>query len=82
MSRYHGNSDACPCCGLTYGRFRTGLTYRDVYSFLMGGEDDWRYKRRGTVLGHWHQIKLEWWEKHLSDCAAQVRYEAEGIRAA
>lgn len=70
MSRYRGNSDKCPCCGITYGRFRTGLTYRDVYLFLPWHENpaDGIPKRPGTVLGKWHQIKKEWWHHHLDEC--------------
>jgi hypothetical protein len=76
MSRYSGNGDRCPGCGMRYGDFRTGLTFQDVHDFLKDNEDDpseWRYKRRGTVLGHWHQIKKEWWEKHCMDCMKQAQ---------
>jgi hypothetical protein len=53
---------------VTYEEFRTGLTYRDVYQMLWSGSDDpstWRYKRRRTVLGLWHQIKLQLWHQYL-----------------
>lgn len=72
MSRYKGNSDRCPHCGLTYGRFRTGLTYQDVVGWLWDNSEDsadWRYKRRGTILGLWHQTKKEFWEEHIRACA-------------
>ena len=55
---------------MTYRQFRTGLTYRDVYEMLCVNSDDpknWRYKRRGTVLGFWHQIKLQLWERYQDD---------------
>lgn len=26
---------------------------------------DWRYKRRRTVLGFWHQLKKEMYEQYL-----------------
>lgn len=62
----------CPSCGLQYDAFRTGLTFRDVFALLWSGSDDpktWRYKRRHTVLGLWHQIKLEMWNEHKRECA-------------
>lgn len=68
MSRYHGNGQACPHCGLTYGRFRTGFSYYSVFEYLKDYSDDsseWRYKRRATVLGAWHQIKREMWFAHV-----------------
>lgn len=52
---------------MTYDEFRTGLTYRDVFQMLWsssGDPKDWRYKRRGTVLGMWRQIKLEMWREY------------------
>jgi hypothetical protein len=46
-------------------RFKTGMSYRDVYSMLWSADasapETWHYKRRGTVLGMWHRIKLEMW---------------------
>ena len=69
MSRYHGNDEECPVCRLTYGQFRTGLTYYEVYLMIDGlNPEQWTYKRRGTVLGKWHQIKREFWERHLEEC--------------
>lgn len=78
MSRYIGNHDACPGRGILYKDFRTRqpLTYYDVYLMLWVPEDedkpmdtsDWRYKRRHTVLGKWHQIKQEDWRAHIRDC--------------
>lgn len=29
---------------------------------------EWRYKRRGTVLGLWHSIKQDMWEHHKEMC--------------
>lgn len=66
-------SDRCPHCGLQYADFRTGLTYQDVYDMYWSGSDDpsdWKYKRRGTILGKWHQLKLEMWKRHLEGCEA------------
>ena len=45
-----------------YDRFRTGLTYRDVWEMFRDDNDDrteWKHKRRHTILGHWHEIKLQ-----------------------
>lgn len=40
-----------------YDAFRTGLTYIMVRRMI----DPSRYRRRGTVLGMWNQIKREMW---------------------
>jgi len=68
VSRYCGNAARCPGCGITYGDFRTGLTYREVWQMLWH-RTEYRYKRRGTVLGLWHSIKKSEWEHHTSRCA-------------
>lgn len=68
----------CPWCGFRYADLRTGLTYGEVYLMLWSSSEDssdWRYKHRNTVLGKWHQIKLELWERHLDGC----RLEAEEL---
>jgi len=75
VSRYAGNNDRCPVCGLRYKDFRTRepLTYYEVWLMLwVPGEDsaEWKYKRRNTVLGKWHQIKLEDWRAHIAECVA------------
>lgn len=78
MSRYRGNSEECPHCGITYGELRTGLTYRDVWIWFHDDSPDrseWRYKRRGTVLGAWHQAKLDLWDRHIEDCALAASQE-------
>lgn len=80
MSRYHGNDQACPVCGLRYGKFRTGHTYQEVYDLMKDNSDDpadWKYKRRNTVLGYWFQLKQELWEHHLDQCHRQQQYEAD-----
>lgn len=54
-------------------------TYREAFECLMDGSDDprdWRYKRRGTVLGFWHMCKEQDWEQHKRDCAEAAAYEA------
>lgn len=61
MSSYHGNGQRCPHCGIRYGDFRTGLTFREVYHYLW----DRDRKRRRTVLGKWHELKRQLWEHHV-----------------
>lgn len=71
MSQYSGNGERCPGCGTTYGQTRTGLSYRDVWLMLWHATE-FRYKRRGTVLGLWHSIKKSEVyprEADLVDCA-------------
>ena len=79
MSKYRGNGERCCHCGITYGRFKTGLDYFDVKSWLWRESDDpnsWVYKRRGTILGKFHQHKQELWKNHQVECALQA-LEAE-----
>jgi hypothetical protein len=43
------------------------MTYRDVYLMFWDCSTDtseWKYKRPGTILGKWHQIKKEMFERH------------------
>ena len=78
MSRYSGNNERCPGCGVRYKDFRTyqPLTYYEVWLMLWvpGDEDqpedstEWQYKRRGSVLGRWHQVKQEDWKCHKREC--------------
>ena len=63
--------DDCPYCGAKYSEFRTGLTFADVKQmFWTASPDsaDWKYCRRNTVLGKWHEIKVELWDRHLDGC--------------
>lgn len=56
---------------MTYAELRTGLTWEEVRLGLWSVSDDpkeWRYKRRGSVLGKWHQFKQEAWRHHLVEC--------------
>jgi hypothetical protein len=72
MSRFSGNNDTCPGCGLVYKDLRTGLNYQGVFEMLWRASADstqWKYKRRGTVLGLWHQIKQGAWAEHKRGCA-------------
>jgi hypothetical protein len=41
-----------------YDKFRTGLTYRDVLEMVRASEKH-KGKRRGSVLGLHHEIKLQ-----------------------
>jgi len=67
---------------MLYEQFRCAYlkTYQDVYRSLMDCSDnpeDWKYKRRHTILGYWHMIKLEEWAHHKVDCAEAARYDQE-----
>ena len=41
-----------------YDKFKTGLTYAEVYEMLRTSKKH-SHKRRRTVLGFWHEIKME-----------------------
>ena len=63
--------DECPACGLAYKKFRTGFTFTEVRSWLWVHDEDpkeWKYKRRGTVLGLWRMTKLKMWADHCDNC--------------
>ena len=67
-------------CGMTYDAFRTGLTFREVWQMLWVNSEDsseWKYKRRHTVLGLWHQIKKQMWAEHLEYCKVCKETEDE-----
>jgi hypothetical protein len=73
MSRYSGNNDQCPYCGIKYRDFRctTYTTFQEVKDSLWvdsEDSDDWKYKRKGTVLGRWHMAKQHEWEEHIELC--------------
>jgi hypothetical protein len=58
---------------IEYDAFRTGLTFRIVRQMLWVGSDDprdWKYKRRHTVLGLWHQLKQQLYGEYLDRCDA------------
>lgn len=72
MSRYAGNSEMCPACGLKYADLRTGFSYAEVFQMLWTPSpepSDWREKRRGSVLGKWYEIKQGAWADHLAQCS-------------
>lgn len=53
----------CPC-GASYDALRTGFSFADVKQLMyVASEDpaDWRHKRRRSVLGFWHELKLQIW---------------------
>lgn len=59
----------CEACGISYQDFRTGLTFAEVRNMMFVGSDDcgqWRHKRRHSVLGFWHELKLQAWLYHLN----------------
>lgn len=72
MSRYHGNDQKCPSCGITYREMRTGLDWREVFLSLRSPDPNPSTWRRGisrhTVLGRWHERKLELWRYHVETC--------------
>lgn len=76
MSRYYGNNERCPYCGIKYRDFRctTYTSFQDVKDSLwVDSKDskDWKYKRLGTVLGRWHMAKKREWEEHIGICERQ-----------
>jgi hypothetical protein len=85
MSKWHGNDQTCEFCGLKYRDYKTGLTFSDVRMMLWVGDDDytrWKYKRRHTVLGLWHSIKLRLWDSHQYECELQAEYDRSAKEAA
>lgn len=80
----HTTQRDCPHCDTTYEQFRTGYTYSDIYSMFWSGSDDpstWVNKRRHTILGRWHEVKLKMWEDHLEFCQRQHDYEIDRATA-
>ena len=52
-----------------YDSFRTGLKFADVKRWARSESEDpsdWRYSRRGTVLGMWHAYKRQLYEEAVS----------------
>lgn len=63
-----------------YQAFRTGLTFALVRQMLYSPSADpadWIYRRRGTVLGHWHQIKMEMWNEYQRRKGQQHDHDAD-----
>jgi hypothetical protein len=58
----------CPYCDLKYTDFSTGYTYQDIYDMFWSTDSDpasWSYKRRNTILGQWHELKISLWGEHI-----------------
>lgn len=83
MSQYHGNDDKCTTCALTYGAFRTGFLWRDIWLMFWTPADaphnEWKRKSRGVILGKWFEIKQNMWAHHVEECAKQRAFELEGV---
>lgn len=61
-------------CGECYDALRTGLTFAEVRRLLQDQPDRdgrwaWRQKRRSSVLGYWHELKLQLWDSMHGGCA-------------
>lgn len=80
MSRCYKDAETCACCGTSYKAFRTGFSWQDIVTMLRSPDEDprtWRYRRRNTILGVWHQTKKELWAQHCAEC---VIYETDDSR--
>lgn len=63
--------DKCKNCGFKYDDLRTGETFASIRNMLWVDDSDssrWRHKRRGSVLGFWHELKQGMWREHLEMC--------------
>ena len=52
-----------------FDKFRTALTFQDVFNMLRDESPDpadWKRKSRGVILGKWHEIKLELYERAMN----------------
>jgi len=59
------------CKGCTKARQQDNATFREIVRQMHKESDnpkDWRYRRRGTVLGWMHAAKLELWESVTRSC--------------
>lgn len=53
-----------------YKKFRTGFTFKEIRQMLWSYSSnprDWKHITRHTVLGKWHEIKLEMWNQYKPD---------------
>jgi len=72
----------CLCCGQEYDKFSTNLTFKDVRDMMWVNDTDssrWRHKRRKSVLGYWHELKLAMWREHLEMCKEVTEVNSEWI---
>lgn len=70
----------CPHCGLEYDDMKTGYTFASVRAEMFKASDDpsqWRQKRRNSVLGFWHELKLGLWEYHIGQCGQTEESDPE-----
>jgi len=72
VSRYSGNNEKCPKCGIRYKDFRASITSfqeaKDAMFVVSEDSKDWRYRRKNGVLGYWHSVKKKEWKYHLEEC--------------
>ena len=55
---------------VSYEEFHTGFDYMDIYNQMWTASEDqadWVHKGRHQVLGRWHQMKRELYEKYLEE---------------
>lgn len=69
-------NETCPACGITYKEFKTGFSFQDIKDMFWVNSDDckeWKHKRRNTILGRWHEIKLGLWKGHVEQCLESIK---------
>lgn len=76
------NPDPADChrCGMEYKDLKTGLDFQAVKDMLWiqdSNPEYWRYRRRGSVLGLWYEIKRGMWADHLAMCGGKPITEAQ-----
>jgi hypothetical protein len=52
------------------------MRYEDVFAEFWVADNDsskWVYKRKGTILRRWRQIKQDMWRAHISECEEYER---------
>lgn len=72
----------CLHCRLEYENFSTNLSFKEVKNMLWVDDVDsarWRQKRRNSVLGFWHELKLSMWKEHLEMCGPVAEMEVEFV---
>lgn len=61
----------CPVCGITYGAFRSGLTFESAQQMMKThSQGEYRNIRRHGVLGFMREFKLLAWEYHVGLCVS------------
>jgi hypothetical protein len=72
----------CPNCGQEYDNFSTNLTFKEVRDMMWVNDQDstqWRHKRRKSVLGYWHELKLAMWREHLEMCGEVIEEDLQWV---